>query len=548
MNVLEKLVLSSAVFLGAIPLVGVLFSWLHIFGWYVLPPCLGIGLATFFMLENNEKVGKNWVWLGILFVLFSTVMFYGSFKYDWLEDGDPYGYALVASYVEEKHSFVKPTDLYLENYAEPDSIGYSLFIASWHSVIGRMNFVMKFFNALIISLSLLWCYCFSKKLFGNERKALFATFILFAIPSYLTHFIFATTLAVALFFPAFYFVMKSKDQWWFALPAGILIGSILVTHHLSGLVFGIFLVVYWLFDRNKYVFASGLAGVLLAMTYWVPVLIRYGIDGFKTQIGITSATSITGTGDVLYTFKHFFFASGENMINVSYGWGAFIFLLVIVGIAMTFIKKREGHHKVVWAWFAISLIGVLAVYLPYKLMPFRWWVYLAIPVALISGEALYNLASSKKIGFLMLAVWVGGVLAFSAVPKMELNTAVWGPSASLQHPGVLDAHLFMMNNFPDQTRVFSFHTASKLQGFNMWSCDWCADEILFKQRFPVRDYELQEFVYGLNARYEYVFVPVSWYVGKYGEDNTEQQIRYLEGSDYFTKVYQNQNAIIYKVN
>lgn len=545
MSLVERFILSSAVFFGTIPFIGVLLGWIGFIHWWtVLSISLVFAFVFFMRYKLDDKSTRYALYALLVFVIFSSIMFYGTFKYGWLEDDDPYGYAVVTQYISEKGTFMKPADLYLENYAEPDSVGYSVFMAAWYDLFGNMNFVLKFFNTLIVCLALLWFFVFSKKLFNDERTAFYITLVLACLPSFLTHFIFATPLALALFFPAFALLSDLKpENYSFCV---FIIASILVTHHLTGLVFGLFFMVFWFFEKRTVpVFFAGLVGFILSLAYWIPELVKYGFDGMMRQLGITSVSNIVGTADKLYGIKDLLVVSTNNLINTSIGWGCAIILLLILSW-LSFKTYKE--QKFLLVWFVMGIVGILSVYLPWKLMPFRWWSFVAIPVALIAGYELNIWSLKTKLYQQVIFLFLFALLiCFSAYPKTVINTSTWGPSGSLQQPGVLDAHLWMKDNLPVNTPVFSFHTASKLQGFNMWSCDWCRDEIVFKQGFPVRVDELHDFL--VTKHYEYFIVPTSWYVAKYGEDNTAQQMSEINKGvlSFWFPVFDNGLVKIWKV-
>ena len=81
---------------------------------------------------------------------------------------------------------------------------------------------------------------------GSSKKALFATFCLAMVPAFLSHFIWAISLAVVMYFVAFYATEKIEDdkKWW--IIAAIVIGATLIMTPTHSTYFGIFFLLYFL--------------------------------------------------------------------------------------------------------------------------------------------------------------------------------------------------------------------------------------------------------------------------------------------------------------
>src|SRR4030042_1450406 len=99
---------------------------------------------------------------------------------------------------------------------DPYPPGYDLLMGVLLQTANSVMWILKFFNALIISVSIAFFYFFAKELMGDKNKALFSTFCLAAVPAFMSHFIWAISLAVPLYFVAFYCLERIKqDKKWF---------------------------------------------------------------------------------------------------------------------------------------------------------------------------------------------------------------------------------------------------------------------------------------------------------------------------------------------
>jgi len=79
----------------------------------------------------------------------------GAFSYPWLEDDDPWHHAAGMKYIAvEKDVFHASGFMYVNPYPP----GYDLLFGVLHQTSTSLHWTMKFFNALIVSLSILFFY------------------------------------------------------------------------------------------------------------------------------------------------------------------------------------------------------------------------------------------------------------------------------------------------------------------------------------------------------------------------------------------------------
>jgi len=165
----------------------------------------------------------------VLFIFSSTLFMYvkGAFIYPYLEDYDPWAHAVGVKYVSIEKNLDDPNDNLV--YIKPYPPGYDALIGILHQTSPSLMWTIKFFNALIISLGIIFFYFFTKGFMHSKDKALIATFILAMIPCYLSHFIWAHSLVMTLFIVALYcLVMIDNDKRWI-YPSIFVIGSISLT-------------------------------------------------------------------------------------------------------------------------------------------------------------------------------------------------------------------------------------------------------------------------------------------------------------------------------
>ncbi|TAL56337.1 MAG: hypothetical protein EPN86_02685, partial [Nanoarchaeota archaeon] len=376
---------------------------------------------------------------------------HGAFSYPYLEDDDAWAHATSVKYVQTQKTVLEPNNTYDKafdvgafQYIDPYPPAYDALIGVMSQVEGKVNWSLKFFNSLIISLSYLFFYFFATHFLGSNKKAFLSTFILAAVPAYLSHFIWAISLSLPLFFIALFALEKMKKNHSWIIPAVISVAAGLVVTPTHSIYFAIFIGIYLagrvIAERSIHlkVFLACIAGgVLSALLWWLPMLLRYkSLHELASRIGFQS---LSGTGDRAYSIVDFVIARNQNMINAPIGLGIFVFLLAGLGIILVFLRgkhifqKENGWMVITLGWLLLAIYTVNSAGLPIRLSPFRTWVLLAIPVAILAGYAWSWLMDSKGnffwialvalavifIGYNQFAASINSSLGFQSLPAID---------------------------------------------------------------------------------------------------------------------------------
>jgi hypothetical protein len=536
-----------------------------------------IKLYKFKLTKSNLNI------LIILLIFLASLLMYsgGAFKYPYLEDDDPWVHAAGTKYISIEKTVYNPTN-YSLNYLDPYPPGYDLLMGVLHQTNDSVYWTLKFFNGLIISLGIVFFYFFAKLFMHDKNKALFATFVLAAMPSFFTHFIWAHSLVIALFFPAMYCLEMIKvDKKWIA-PSSLLIASILFTQPSQSIKLGIMFVIYWLIraisEKNilKEVLFSGAGGLILSLIWWL----KKGKAMFLSQASLRSSVPTSffekiksafpydgGTATRVYTFRDFFISKPFGGINVHVGWGIFITLLLIIGLIYMIINYKKLFQKEnVWMpislmWLIFTFLGInsMTFNLPLGLYAFRFWLLAAIPVALISSMGLwYVFQLSRKINFpsiITLLIVIIGIFATSGYQKYNHNTLPsWPPGAFWTSNEEIQGFLWL-KTLPPNTKTFLYSTTDKiLAGFDLYSCEWCDNVLKFRESILEKDVD-QLNIFLKNNNYQYMVISGISYkqlANKFGENETKEKVDNLLGeiqlSSKFSVAHQTKGAIIFKVN
>ena len=590
--------------------------------------------------EALSNINFNLYSLLMLALFFISLYMYtsGAFAYPYLEDDDPWSHSLSVKYVAvEKTVFTKER---LFHYLSPYPPTYNLLLGILHQTNDSIYWTMKFFNALVISLSIIFFFYFAKELTNSSRKALFATFVLFALPSFLSHFIWALALTMPLFFISFYAIerIKHDKKWW--IVAAIVMTTTLTSSPSHSAYFALFFAVYFfirsLIERRflLYEFIAALSSIVLSLIlWWLPMLRTFKLEGILGGIGYSRVEGIvgsTGTGDRIYKIADFIFAKNVNAINNPVGIGIVISLLVLICFAylaikfyrelkehpimvvaafstlsllltaflfstytgqlwapkekikISFVKFlaeqtlflvivlvvafliallavnsyknkefKEKYLIVILAWFIFSFYAVNAAPYTFKLSPFRAWMLLAIPVCILAAEGAFNLmAISKKhirnIGkYSVLAILLVGIFFTSTQQKIAVNTAAWPPGAFWTSGDEIAAYVWMKDNLPRNSNVFTFWNNAPVVGMDMYTCHWCENiKTYMKDGFDQNAEELHGWLRQNN--YGYIIFDGQTAQGL-GVNGTNAKVYEISQSGLFQPVFQNNGAVIFRV-
>ncbi|MCK4730465.1 MAG: hypothetical protein KAT28_04050 [Candidatus Aenigmarchaeota archaeon] len=443
-------------------------------------------------LNFSNIAYKNYLIVGLITLAFFYVYLTGAFGYPYLEDDDPWGHAVAAKYVSMEHTYTQPDHLPI-HYLEP----YPPFYASMMGVLHQVHpesvqWVLKFFNVLLITLGLPFAYIWLRKFTKSDNIALTGTFLLAVLPCFMNHFIWAQTLALVLWFPALYSIEKMKEEknkkW--VVVAILTISAILITQPSVAVVFGLFYASYFFVEfaiqflkkeskfniikvfKNKeikYLFLGGLLGLSLALSiYWIPVINSQGLEEVLSSMGATEDffkdMSVYAIGGDLYGIQDFAIAPNVSKMDQATGLGLVIFILLLFSVLVLLYQRkklitpRNKYLLVSLLWLIIGFIGIEGNALPYKLMPHRFWVFFAIPVVVLVAWSIILIYNSTKkdkaASYIIISLIFVGILVTSAYPKYVVQTSQWPPGVGWISNEQIQGYVGL-KELPPNTMVYS---------------------------------------------------------------------------------------------
>jgi hypothetical protein len=537
-NLIVHILELAAVGLAIFSFFGIIFGLLniplHLVVYLILATiCPVIGLI------KNAKTKMKFTWspeettcaaitIGIMVVL-TSIYAHGAFSYGWLENDDPWNHAQAATYIAREHTYDIDLEARTINggyafYLEPYPPTYDIIMGIMRQANESISWTLKFFNALLCGLAIGFIYLFVKQLLKSDLKALFAALTIAALPSFMSHFIWSQTLAVALFPVGMYAVLKSLEDRTWIIPAIVVIASMMVTQPVVSFVFGVMIIllacVVFLHELMKgfgkdimksqtaTVIIVGAGGLVLSFLYWGAQIFKWGISGIVAlkggEIGGGWGSSyalqsypIRGwTGNILLFPPH------QTMIDQAIGWGLVVTFALLAGIILIAIfwrkllsPKAGWTHLWLLLWFAVIAYATFA---PSFGMPgwgsSRMWAYLAIPVTIIATEAVFIIAGSftKSYAYklVIVAILAGLIVLTSAPAKIDQQTSMWVAGALWTYvnsqqgpiPIELQGYLTMKEVLPKNTRVYTMCDSDRrIIGMDMQSDPWDIEASLFRK-------------------------------------------------------------------
>lgn len=410
----ELLVMSVGVGLAVLPLLLWLVRLILPLTWYVV---VAVVLIICYFSRKSAAPYKfeinHFLMVLLIAVIHFAVFLYGSFQYTYLEDSDPLYHAVGAWQVARTHA------IGAGRYLEPYPPFYDILMGLLVQLTGDAVWTLKVVNSLLVSLGILFAFYAAREFIGSSA-AVWASFVLAVLPSYLSHFIFAASWGVTLFWPAIYVLGKTvhNPRLWAVLA--FVVSGVFLVQPISAAVFFVFFVLFVLFQKNRPAFLKALLfALVLSGTYWAYVFAVFGFSGVSSHLGFGM---VTGPGDtsegIMYGFRDFVFASANTRIDAPSGWGVMVTFLLVYSV---FFRPLRW----IVAWLAVSILGIEGNFFPAHLWPHRMWQYAAVPVVLLSGLSAHALCSRLKKYQLFAVLIVIGLVVSAGLPKFLVNTSLW---------------------------------------------------------------------------------------------------------------------------
>jgi len=525
----------------------------------------------------------------LLGIILFAVYFNGATGYQYLENDDPWDHALASKYVAIEQTAFEPENFDF-HYLDPYPPAFDILMGVLHQLNNSMYFTLNLFNSILCGIAIIFFYLFANKIFKDNVLSVFSTVLIFALPSFMSHFIWSQTLAITLFFPAWYFLLKSlkTQNYKDFILTGIFSAAILITQPSTAFNFTIMtiflLLIYFIFDLiellskkdnksfdlfkkklfNYSIFA--ITTIVLAGIYWFTMFGMYGFADTMEGVGFSIHKTL-GDGDtsggLIYTVKDFVFAPKSSKMDQPTGWGWMVSILLIPGLIYLFknIKSKKDNKiiLILLSWFIFTFLGTQGNALAFKLFPHRFWVFLAIPFVLIAtygAKILIQKIDNKNVKLFILALLIIGVLYSSWIPKHAVETSHWPPGVRFTSYEEVAIYSEILNKLPKNSRIFMYTNRDDkhILGVDQYSPTWKTSVVEFKDNIINKTID-DTYDFLIENDYDYMIlggISFKEMSKEFGENETRDHIQKLltniNNRTYFTVVAQNQGAVLLKVN
>lgn len=514
----EKSIITFGYGLAAFAVLCPVLSFLHLLNWLFL---LGLSLAllAYFAWRGEPGLSVPKPDAALLLVLLMAAVnfaayYAGATAYPWLEDDDSWLHAVGAKWVAMTGSYARHFDgtNFYRLYIEPYPPAYDCLMGVLHQMAPSVSGTLKLFNSLLVAWALVAAFFAVESLTRDRRLALFASFFLFAMPAFMSHFIWAQTLAMLLAFVSLHAYPRALEDRRFVLPAAVAAASVALTQPSAAAIFALLSLVYAAAklresgaEAAKRLAAVAAVALALAAIYYLPVLLKYG--PMDTAIGIgfygpsynntersvlatlfTPGTTEDSSEGRLYGPADYVLTSPLGRQDQQTGFGPAVALLALAGAVLATAAaiggKRDAWLACALLWLAIGILGTEGDALPLKLFPHRFWVFLAIPVAMLSAYALVRLDERLKSlpRFLLPGAVALLVLLTSAADKAAVQTALWPPGLLYASEAEFMGYLGLKSSLPANTPVFPLCSVdAKVIGNDLLSEPYVPEYELFRR-------------------------------------------------------------------
>ena len=362
-NLLERNLIRIGLSLSALPLIGIILSLIKIpVDWRIFL-LISIAYPLYHFFKNYrhfkfnfrfrlKKSDLNLFVVILIFILVFYMYLKGAFAYPYLEDDDSWSHAIGAKYVAMQKTFFNPSGGI--HYLDPYPPVYDGFMGLMSQISNSVFWTLKFFNALVISLSIMFFYLFAKEFTNNSKVALFSTIALSMIPAYLSHFIWAHAFIPGFIFLSFLFLEKIKHNKRWMYIASLPVAAVILTTVTQSIKFMFLFLIYFtvksIIERRfiTEIFSAVVLGFIVSLIWWVPLTVRYG--------NLPNLFKNLGLAENVFNLR-------LDFLNSIYFYMALILLIAIASFGYYLLKGRlsAGQKSLIGITSAILILAAYII-------------------------------------------------------------------------------------------------------------------------------------------------------------------------------------------
>lgn len=524
----------------------------------------------------------------VIVMAFFSMMIYGAFSYNWLEDDDPYSYAEGAKYVAQMHTYHSDSSLQSYNtYLFPHShCTLTTIFGILNQFSHNMIFLMKFFICFALLMGIIGFFLFVYDFTQQHRFAIVATAILAITPCFAGHFIFNYTLSVCLFCIFLFTLSLSFSNKKYTILSGMILGSVLITHPIAGIqaavVMFIMLIFYFVYDIviNRLLLTKsnvlriilvGLLGILFAMPFYGDLVVSGQFDSFydrafRSGIVKMSTGNYYDTKD--YVLNDFIIAPMQSNMDQQMGVGIFLFTICIIGLMIMIWYTKFNNmmlYTILFLFYLFFLWIMTGSSWGISVQNYRWWSFFAIFIVLLATSTIFFVCSKIQESNILLCIFLVivciGLVITSAYPRFAVQTSQWPPGSNWLNQNQLDSYVKLQELGYDNQILPICGRPEKINAFNQITPTW---------QYPTQEYfrrisnssemnstQIMDNIHWIldgNYDYKYVLIDIEC-VKRLGINNTVEVVNYFNTDNYddinvwrVVDKYSNNEFILYRRN
>ncbi|MBI2647626.1 hypothetical protein HYW99_04055, partial [Candidatus Woesearchaeota archaeon] len=133
----------------------------------------------------------------------------------------------------------------------------------------------------------------------------------------------------------------------------------------------------------------------------------------------------------------------------------------------------------------------------------------------------------------------------STQQKIAVNTANWPPGAFWTSLDEINGYMWIKDNLPKNTKIFTFVNNAAVIGMDMYTCHWC-NEVREYQKNGFNETAQKTYDWLKKSNYQYIIIDGQT-MRKFGINETNNKVQSLASSGSFNIKYQNNGIILFGV-
>lgn len=561
-------------------------NWMKLLYWwiYIIIIIIMAYVAYHFTKKNkikNKNVDFKFDWITSLVIILSLVIFFilltGAFKYEYLENTDPWMHAEAARYIQQEKTSIKTVeqlDVFGRKYMDPYPPSYAMMMGLSAQISDDVSWTLKFINSMLVFFAGLLFYLFASKFLNSDIGGAVSAITIMYLPSFMSHFIWSQSLGMILLICSLYILSNyEKTKKWLLIstiilsslalsqPSTTLIGFIMIGIYVIGLIIKKLIIkekIKKIFSKYNFIIYAIIFSIIISIIiFYGPMTYKYGFSGMMSgmgfSMGLIDGTVNDTSGGIIYSLHDIVVAPLGSKIDQATGLGiaaAIVSLITILILLFNFKKSTKTEFFwIMMLWLIFTIIGIQSNALPYKLFPHRFWVFLSIPIALLIGKGIIIFLNSEKnkiIRTIVVLILLSSFYYTSVIPRYTVQTAIWPWDHQLRGQGSMDMYIWMKNNIGGKYVFNACGNEGKIIGMNMKTYVLDVELYKFREKIFNKTYD-EMYSYLVDRNFDYLVFDSDCITDEESINNTNNKLRSINNNREFKLIKNSPSSFLFEM-